>query len=802
MKKLLIILLLFTIHQSVFGQTPEPTGVYEPHTFKYHYFPNYIRVGKGVLIDASDTASVKYIQPGIKFFGTKPHYYIPSAGRWFTFLNTDDTTGKWGYRLSRTPGQDSICIVVGGIKYCVKDSTGGAAIDTANHWVNRITNNATNDSIIYYIGTTRYAVKDNGAGGSGETNTASNLGGGLANYSTKVGVDLQFNSFLASDFNITSNVIGIDYTNGQAATSSVKGFATPAQIARLDSNFYIITPTIGEQIAHVVAVDRLRIKSLIAGSGITITGNDSTLTITNSGGGSTITNIGTGISLGVDATNNIKKIAFVKSLAGDSTTTANTVTAQLLNDSTTLVNDSKYYGYDGTTRGWKDGLKITITSPAANQGLMYNGTNWVNGTFLIPSDSANHWVNRIANNATNDSIIYWIGTTRFAIKDNGAGGSGVTTMAAIGSSPNANGATISGVNLNLEPASASFGGVVTTGTQTFAGAKTFSSDPTFSAMTANRMLYTGTGGLASSSANATFNGSKLAIAGSATASTFSVGSYQTQSLGTNNSFIGDNVQYTSGFKAVANGYTPMIYFPNGDIEMYTSPTTATAGSAANQSPKLRVTGGGVVIHQNVSGLTASANLLLGNVISTAGTSPLKFYLTGAVAMTTAEVGAVEPVTTKLNYTNSMGVRQQLQQSQPTVVTTQYDNTTTTLGNVTGLTATVAAAGVYRFEAKLYTTSNVAGGVKAAIAGTATATNIVYDALVYQGGVSTGTGTARGAAMAAAVGDVTAVTTAFVKIEGTITVNAAGTLTVQLAANAATGTTSALIGSTFVVYQIQ
>ena len=56
---------------------------------------------------------------------------------------------------------------------------------------------------------------------------------------------------------------------------------------------------------------------------------------------------------------------------------------------------------------------------------------------------------------------------------------GVTTMAAIGSTPNANGATISGVNLNLEPASATYGGVVTTGAQTFAGAKTFS--PTLTA---------------------------------------------------------------------------------------------------------------------------------------------------------------------------------------------------------------------------------------------------------------------------------------------------------------------------------
>ncbi|CAB4172977.1 hypothetical protein UFOVP950_21 [uncultured Caudovirales phage] len=46
------------------------------------------------------------------------------------------------------------------------------------------------------------------------------------------------------------------------------------------------------------------------------------------------------------------------------------------------------------------------------------------------------------------------------------------TLSAIGSTPNANAATLTGQVLNLEPASASFGGVVTTGTQTFAGDKT------------------------------------------------------------------------------------------------------------------------------------------------------------------------------------------------------------------------------------------------------------------------------------------------------------------------------------------
>lgn len=46
----------------------------------------------------------------------------------------------------------------------------------------------------------------------GEVNTASNLGGGLANYSTKVGVDLQFNSFASVDFDLASNLITIDDT--------------------------------------------------------------------------------------------------------------------------------------------------------------------------------------------------------------------------------------------------------------------------------------------------------------------------------------------------------------------------------------------------------------------------------------------------------------------------------------------------------------------------------------------------------------------------------------------------------------
>lgn len=52
-----------------------------------------------------------------------------------------------------------------------------------------------------------------------------------------------------------------------------------------------------------------------------------------------------------------------------------------------------------------------------------------------------------------------------------AGGSGVTTMAAIGSSPNNNGATISSSTLTLQPADATHGGVITTIEQSIAGRK-------------------------------------------------------------------------------------------------------------------------------------------------------------------------------------------------------------------------------------------------------------------------------------------------------------------------------------------
>jgi hypothetical protein len=132
------------------------------------------------------------------------------------------------------------------------------------------------------------------------------------------------------------------------------------------------------------------------------------------------------------------------------------------------------------------------------------------------------------------------------------------------------------------------------------------------------------------------------------------------------------------------------------------------------------------------------------------------------------------------------------------VSTQFDKTSdTTLANVTGLSRNVEAGRTYAFTAVLYTTSNVAGGVKAAIGGTATATSIIYQADVLDGSTQATVGTARATSLATTVGDVTAVTAARITITGTIVVNAAGTLVPQFAQNTSNGTASSvLVNSSF------
>lgn len=132
--------------------------------------------------------------------------------------------------------------------------------------------------------------------------------------------------------------------------------------------------------------------------------------------------------------------------------------------------------------------------------------------------------------------------------------------------------------------------------------------------------------------------------------------------------------------------------------------------------------------------------------------------------------------------------------------TQYDATTTTLGTVTDLSVTVTAGVKYHFRARFDVTLDTTGGGKYAISGTATATAINYR-VTHQGASLALLTSTRQTSMGSAVNSTAALTDDDVEIEGTLICNTGGTLVVQGAQQAASGTTSFLTGGSFIVTPI-
>ena len=125
---------------------------------------------------------------------------------------------------------------------------------------------------------------------------------------------------------------------------------------------------------------------------------------------------------------------------------------------------------------------------------------------------------------------------------------------------------------------------------------------------------------------------------------------------------------------------------------------------------------------------------------------------------------------------------------------------TTLATVTGLSLSVLAGRTYSFRALLFVDADAVGGSKFAIAGTATATAIIYHIRLLDDATDAFLIAARQTALGGSSGQ-SGSTAALALIEGTIVVNAAGTLLVQFAQNAAAGASSVKAGSTWTVEDV-
>jgi hypothetical protein len=128
------------------------------------------------------------------------------------------------------------------------------------------------------------------------------------------------------------------------------------------------------------------------------------------------------------------------------------------------------------------------------------------------------------------------------------------------------------------------------------------------------------------------------------------------------------------------------------------------------------------------------------------------------------------------------------------VSSQFDKTNTTLATVTDLTSqNLKAATAYSFEATLYFDADTVGGHKYAITASGTVTSIIYDIQTMCNASSTYVITTRHTAINGTSGQASC-TAGTTTIKGMIVRNNAGTISVQFAQNAASGTSSILVGS--------
>lgn len=209
-------------------------------------------------------------------------------------------------------------------------------------------------------------------------------------------------------------------------------------------------------------------------------------------------------------------------------------------------------------------------------------------------------------------------------------------MAAVGSSPNDNGATISSTTLNLEPFDATHPGVVTTGAQTKAGVLTLSSAPVLSALTASKPVFTdgskaltssGTVGMANGGLGVTTLTNHGVLIGQGSSSPVALGAgsagqilqsggasadpaYSTPTYPSASGTSG-KILRSDGTNNVYSGFTIPDSGTSGGVPYYSS-TSAISSSGALTQYAVVLGGGAGAAPNSVSGVGTSGQILTSN----------------------------------------------------------------------------------------------------------------------------------------------------------------------------------------------
>ncbi len=363
---------------------------------------------------------------------------------------------------------------------------------------------------------TEVAIAKGGTGATTAAGARTNLGlGSLATNSSISNADVASGAAIAfSKLNISkADITGLGIQDGLTAGSGISISAgvisatglttvnlasnagiTNAQLANSTTILGSTTMTLGGTVTSVAGL------TSVTSTGFTgaLTGNASTATALATGRTIALTGDVTYTSGSFDGSANVTGIATLAASGVTSGTYGSSTAIPVLTvddkGRITSTSTSNIIASAGTLTGTS--LASTVTGSSLTSVGTINQGVWSGTAIAIANGGTGQTTKAAAFNAlspmtTAGDIIYGGASgagTRLGIGTNGqvltlasgvpswASPSGITALASIGSTANANGASISGSTLTLQPANDTYGGVVTTAAQTFAGDKTFNAN--------------------------------------------------------------------------------------------------------------------------------------------------------------------------------------------------------------------------------------------------------------------------------------------------------------------------------------